>query len=270
MDAACRDLGEKLNVDPETLRKWVRQAQVDTVSKPGPSSTELEEIRRLKKENRELRETNEMASSRRLSLAQGARPSPPRIVAFIDQMKADGHAVESACEVLRMQGVRVAAQTYRAWKSRAAPARAFTDASILDVFHRLHQRDRRSRPRPEVLYGRRKMTAWLSRNGFPGVSKHTIDRLMRLAGMNGPVRGRKIRTTIPAKDGKHAGDLLNRNFTTPFPNHSWVTDFTYDATRAEFVNVAFAIDLFSRAIVGWQVSTVKDTALVEACLRMAL
>lgn len=185
-------------------------------------------------------------------------------------MKADGHAVESACEALRMQGVRVAARTYRAWKSRAAPARAFTDASILDVFHRLHQRDRRSRPRPEVLYGRRKMTAWLSRNGFPGVSKHTIDRLMRLAGMNGPVRGRKIRSAIPAKDGKHAGDLLNRNFTTPFPNHSWVTDFAYDATWAGFVNVAFAIDLFSRAIVGWQVSTVKDTAFVEACLRMAL
>jgi transposase InsO family protein len=185
-------------------------------------------------------------------------------------MKADGHAVESACEVLRMQGVPVAARTYRAWKRRAAPARAFTDASILDVFHQLHQRDGRGRPRPEVLYGRRKMTAWLGRKGFPGVSKHTVDRLMRLAGMNGLVRGRKTRTTIPAKDGKRAGDLLNRDFTAPFPNHSWVTDFTYVATWAGFVYVAFAIDLFSRAIVGWQVSTVKDTAFVEACLRMAL
>lgn len=57
-----------------------------------------------------------------------------------------------------MQGVRVAARTYRAWKRRAAPARAFTDASTLDVFHRLHQRDGRGRPKPEVLYGRRKMT----------------------------------------------------------------------------------------------------------------
>jgi transposase len=58
--AACRDLGEKLNVGPETLRKWVRQAQVDAGAKPGPSSVELEEIRRLKKENRDLRETNEI------------------------------------------------------------------------------------------------------------------------------------------------------------------------------------------------------------------
>jgi putative transposase len=37
-----------------------------------------------------------------------------------------------------------------------------------------------------------------------------------------------------------------------------------------FIYVAFAIDLFSRAIVGWQASTVKDTTFVEACLRMAL
>ena len=58
--AACRDLGEKLNVGPETLRKWVRQAQVDAGTKSGPSSVELEEIRRLKKEVRELKETNEI------------------------------------------------------------------------------------------------------------------------------------------------------------------------------------------------------------------
>jgi transposase InsO family protein len=41
-------------------------------------------------------------------------------------------------------------------------------------------------------------------------------------------------------------------------------------TWSGFVYVAFVIDLFSRAIVGWQASTIKDTAFVEACLRMAL
>ena len=80
----------------------------------------------------------------------------------------------------------------------------------------LNKRDAKGRPRPEILYGRRKMTAWLRRNGFPEVSKHTVDRLMRDEGMNGLIRGRKTRTTIPDKDGKRAGDLLNRNRTT-FP-----------------------------------------------------
>ena len=121
-----------------------------------------------------------------------------------------------------------------------------------------------------MLYGRRKTTAWLARNGFPDVSKHTVDRLMRDEGMAGVIRGRKTTTTIQGKDGKRAGDLLNRDFTAPFPNHSWVTDFTYVATWSGFVYVAFAIDLYLRAVVGWEVSTVKDTAFVEACLRMAL
>ena len=82
------------------------------------------------------------------------------------------------------------------------------------------------------------MTAWLRRHGFPGVSKHTVDRLMRDEGMAGLVRGRSTRTTVPGKDGKRAGDLLNRDFTAPHPNHSWVTDFTYVPTWSGFVYVA--------------------------------
>jgi putative transposase len=103
------------------------------------------------------------------------------------------------------------------------------------------------------------------------VSKHTVDRLMRQEGMTGLVRSRGVRTTVPAKtDARRAADLLQRRFTAAAPNLAWVTDFTYVATWAGFVYVAFAVDLFSRAIVGWAAATVKDVAFVEACLRMAL
>lgn len=186
-------------------------------------------------------------------------------------MRAQGHGVESICQVLREQGLAVAPRTYRSWKSRAAPARAVSDAVIIDALRRVRTGGPQGGPLPEVLYGRRKMTAWLARNGFPTVSKHTVDRLMRQEGMNGLVRGRKTRTTIPAKDGgRRAGDLLNRRFRTSAPNLAWVTDFTYVNTWAGFVYVAFAIDLYSRAIVGWSASTVKDVGFVEACLNMAL
>ena len=114
------------------------------------------------------------------------------------------------------------------------------------------------------------MTAWLARNGFPGVSKHTVDRLMRQEGMRGLVRGRKTRTTIRGKDGRRARDLLNRQFRTTAPNRAWVTDFTYCSTWSGFTYVAFAIDLYSRAIVGWSASTTKDVAFVESCLAMAM
>lgn len=185
-------------------------------------------------------------------------------------MRSKGHRIESTCAVLRSQGVAVAGRSYRVWRRRPASARTIDDAVLVEKFRSLRQRDHRGRQRPEVLYGRRKMTAWLARSGFPNVSKHTVDRVMRAEGMNGLVRGRKTTTTIPAKNGKRAGDLLNREFTAPRPNHTWVTDFTYVPTWSGFVYVAFAIDLFSRAIVGWEASTVKDTAFVESCLRMAL
>ena len=119
------------------------------------------------------------------------------------------------------------------------------------------------------------MTDWLNRqlaaDGRPPVSKHTVDRLMRAEGMRGLVRGRGVRTTVPAgTDARRAADLLERRFTAAAPNLAWVTDFTYVSTWAGFVYVAFAIDLFSRAIVGWSAATIKDMAFVEACLRMAL
>lgn len=163
--------------------------------------------------------------------------------------------------------MQVAARSYRAWKTRLPALRAIEDARVIDTLRSLKDLDSKGRPRPEILYGRRKMTVWLRRNGFPEVSKHTVDRLMRDEGMNGLVRGR---TTIPGKDGKRAADLLNRNFSASAPNRIWVTDFTYVPVYSGVVYVALVIDLYSRAIVGWETSTVKDTEFVEQCLKMAL
>ncbi len=103
---------------------------------------------------------------------------------------------------------RLPRRTYRAWRRNAASARAVSDAAIVDRLRQLRPGGPGGRPLPEVLYGRRKMTAWLARTGFPGMSKHTVDRLMRQEGMRGLARGRKVRTTIAAKDGRRARDLL--------------------------------------------------------------
>ena len=166
--------------------------------------------------------------------------------------------------------MQVAPRTYRSWRSTPPSTRVVTDAGIIDTLRGLRTGGPGGGPQPEILYGRRKMTAWLHRSGHAEVSKHTVDRLMRQEGMRGLVRGRKIRTTIAAKDGVRAGDLLNRDFRTSSPNRAWVTDFTYVATWSGFAYVAFAIDLYSRAIVGWSAAATKDVAFVEACLSMAL
>jgi len=73
------------------------------------------------------------------------------------------------------------------------------------------------------------MTADLRRTGH-AVSIGAVDRLMRDEGLSGAVRGKDHRTTIPAKDGKRAGDLVDRDFIAPCPNRVWVADFTYCRT----------------------------------------
>ena len=80
---------------------------------------------------------------------------------------------------------------------------------------------------PEGLYGRRKMTAQLRRTTMPTVSYGAVDRAMRILGLAGVRRDKGLRTTIRAKDGTRAGDLLDRMFTADAPNRVWVTDFTY-------------------------------------------
>ncbi|MET1086342.1 MAG: IS3 family transposase [Arthrobacter sp.] len=79
-----------------------------------------------------------------------------------------------------------------------------------DALRSLKVPDAKGRHRPEITYGRRKMMQWLRRNGFPEASKHTVDRLMCQERMNGLIRGRRTRTTIPGKDGRRAGDLRHR------------------------------------------------------------
>jgi len=185
------------------------------------------------------------------------------ICSFIDQMRARKFRVESICRVLTEQGVAVAGRTYRNWKKAAPSARTITDAGLTDAL-------RATVGTPEGMYGRRKMTSHLRRQGHQ-VAACTVDRLMSDEGLSGVVRGRKHRTTIPGgKDSRRAPDLLDRDFTAAAPNRKWVTDFTYCRTWSGFVYVAFVIDCFSRAIVGWHAATVKDTAMVTTALKMAL
>jgi transposase InsO family protein len=93
---------------------------------------------------------------------------------------------------------------------------------------------------------------------------------MKIMGHNGIRRGKGIRTTVPGKDGKRAGDLLNRDFTATAPNRVWVADFTYCRTWAGFVYAAFVVDCFAQKIIAWHVATTKTTDLVMAPLRIGL
>ncbi len=58
---AMRSVAQKLGIGTtETVRKWVRRAEVDAGARPGVTSEESEQLRRLKAENRELRRANDI------------------------------------------------------------------------------------------------------------------------------------------------------------------------------------------------------------------
>lgn len=196
-------------------------------------------------------------------------------MAFIADQVARGRRVESICRVLREQGCQVAARTYREWQrpSRPIAARTVTDAGVLDAVREAAWTtgpDGVRRLAPEGLYGRRKMTAHLRRTSAPEASPGAVDRAMRALGLTGVRRGKSARTTVPGKDGRRAGDLLDRDFTAPAPNRVWVADFTYVRTWAGFTYVAFIVDVFAQKIVAWHAATTKTTSLVMTPLRIAL
>ena len=119
------------------------------------------------------------------------------------------------------------------------------------------------------IYGVRKVWRQLGREGIV-VARCTVARLMRTMGLQGVVRGKTVRTTISNAAAPCPLDRVNRQFRAPRPNALWVSDFTYVATWAGFVYVAFVIDAFARRIVGWRVSRTAHAGFVLDALEQAL
>jgi transposase InsO family protein len=183
------------------------------------------------------------------------------MIAFIDEHRAV-HGVEPICRVLP-----IAPSTYHVHAARRAnpaklPARARRDITLRSEIRRVYEENFR-------VYGVRKVWRQLLREGV-AVARCTVARLMRTMGLQGVVRGKKVRTTISNTATPCPLDRVNRQFTAPRPNALWVSDFTYVATWAGFVYVAFVIDVFARRIVGWRVSRMAHAGFVLDALEQAL
>jgi putative transposase len=183
------------------------------------------------------------------------------MIAFIEAHRAL-HGVEPICRVLP-----IAPSTYRAHAARRAdpgklPARARRDVTLRAEIRRVYEKNFR-------VYGVRKVWRQLLREGI-AVARCTVARLMRTMGLQGVVRGKTVRTTISNAATPCPPDHVNRQFKAPRPNVLWVSDFTYVATWAGFVYVAFVIDVFARRIVGWRVSRTAHAGFVLDALEQAL
>lgn len=112
---------------------------------------------------------------------------------------------------------------------------------------------------------------WLQlRQSGHDVARCSVERLMRVLGLQGARPGKVKRTTIANPSAPRAKDLVGRNFAPLAPNLLWVADFTYVSTLAGWVYVAFVIDAYARRILGWKVSTSMTTDLVLAAIDQAI
>ena len=82
-----------------------------------------------------------------------------------------------------------------------------------------------------------------------GCTSQTLNEwAMQAIGLQGVIRGKPARTTISDKATPCPLDHVNRQFKAARPNALWLSDFTYVATWAGFVYVAFVIDAYARRI----------------------
>jgi transposase InsO family protein len=119
------------------------------------------------------------------------------------------------------------------------------------------------------VYGVRKVWRQLRREDVD-VARCTVARLMKAMGLQGVVRGKRMKTTINDKATPCPLDKVNRQFAADRPNKLWVSDFTYVATWSGFVYVAFVIDVYARRIVGWRASRTASAGFVLDALEQAL
>jgi putative transposase len=175
---------------------------------------------------------------------------------FVDAEKAR-FPVSLLC---RMVGVSKSG--YYAWRDRPPSRRSREDAVLTERILKVHQRSRQT-------YGYPRVHAELRALGMR-CGRRRVARLMRKAGLQGCMRGRKKRTTRRDLCATPAPDLVKRGFRATAPDRLWAADITYVRTNEGFLYLAFVLDVYSRRIVGWSMATHLRTALVVDALEMAV
>lgn len=176
---------------------------------------------------------------------------------FIEAEKA-GHQICRLCALMQ-----VSRSGYYAWRGRKVSKRLRQDAVLLTHI-------RSSFESSHYSYGRPRMVEELKAKGF-AVGHTRIGRLMREHGIKA-IRCRqkryKRRTVMPSFG--YAPNVLDQNFTAHQPNKKWASDISYIPTLQGWIYLAVVMDVYSRRIVGWQMSDRMGRALALDALKMAI
>lgn len=176
--------------------------------------------------------------------------------AFIREQQS-AHRISTLCRVLG-----VSRSGYYAWRDRRPSRRAQADAQLLRHIQRIHTRHRGHS-------GALKTWGVLRAEGI-ACGKHRVARLRRAHGIVARRRRRFVVTTRAKAGATAAPNHLQRRFQASQPDRVWVGDVTFIPTRQGWLYLAVLLDLYSRRVVGWAMSSRNDTALVAAAFDMAV
>ncbi|MEU9932712.1 IS3 family transposase [Streptomyces anulatus] len=231
-------VAKDLGIHKEALRGWVLQSEADRGERDDRLTTaELDELKQPRGENAELRRANEILKAASVFLPR--RSTVP------------GRGRASTTCVTEVSGSIPSAGCWSCRREQLMP--------LIEEVH----------AESGGTYGARRITRALGRKGVE-VARCTVERLMAELGLEGVIRGRRRRTTVPEPSAPRPPDLVDRDFTASRPDQLWVADMTYVRTWPGWAYVAFVLDVYSRMIVGWQVANHMRTELPLDALEMAL
>lgn len=161
------------------------------------------------------------------------------------------------CRVMKVSRAGFYSWLGREESERSRQRRAF-DMAVKTVFDASKGRS-----------GSEKLANALSKKGTP-CRRQKVSQSMKRQGLRSKVR-KKFRVTTDSKHSEPvAPNILNRQFTVSEPNRVWVSDITYIRTRSGWAYLTVFLDLFSRLVVGWSVSTSLSHEMVLQALQRAV
>ncbi len=172
----------------------------------------------------------------------------------------DDFPITLMCHVLG-----VSKSGYYGWLERPESNRAQRSRKIRESVKRVYQQSRR-------IYGSYKITEELEKNDqLESACRNTVARAMREMGIKSCV-SRKFKPTTTKSDPskKPADNVLDQEFAAEAPDQKWAADITYLPTTGGWVYLAIVMDLFSRKVIGWQISNRLTTPIVTAAMKQAI
>ncbi|MBT2396202.1 IS3 family transposase [Streptomyces sp. ISL-100] len=258
-----KDVAADLNVNPETLRTWVRDADGRPVAAGASQDTEAE-LARLRAENARLAKAEKGMAARAGDPAPGSgvfRPGDEVKTAAWDFVSAHAEmfGIKRICRMLE-----ISRSGYYRWiaGTKARAERQAAEDALVEEIREIHAEHRGN-------YGARRVHAELRCFGHT-VNRKRVARLMRKHGIVGRHLRKKKRTTIPDRLAPPVADLVQRDFSAGALDEKWCGDITYVRVGTTWLYLACAIDIRSRRVLGYSMAPHTRAGLVIDALQAAV